>query len=369
MRFFVLFASLLLAGCGLPGTGPGEWTTMPPLRQVQIEDEEGGTRPPLPDPPKRSIGARTIAAAEETATAASTRAPTEAAPATAPAEVPTAPAASESGPDESAATQPGGGQPNDGGVELLTSVSLSDVQVRAVQAGLRVSWRDDSAVLQRLTAGRNTLGVVFVCGYADVIAGGDRRSQAFRGVMIGRDRAQPRFAPATGPGTDERTTTELCRQQGIPLSAAQTVAAAPAAPEVPTEPAPDSSAQSAAVSERPASPVVGTTPTPATAAGPAAPLPRVPLSESHINAVKTGVKASLEADAPVFGRMLAVVDTKGGIVVCGYVSPGEAGSLQPFTGVLVGEGDARKFVPVGFGRNAAEQNETMQVCARQGIPL
>jgi hypothetical protein len=362
MRFSVLFATLLLAACGLPGTGPGQWMTMPPIPQAQVADEDGGTRPPLPDPPRRSsVAERTVAAAERTATVAAPRSPSPTVSA-APADRPT--------PAAGAAAEParavGPAQAEGDEVEVLSSVSLSDPQIRAVEAALRDSWRDEAASLQRIAAGRNTLGVVFVCGYAEIVAGGERRNQAFRGVMIGRDRAQPRFAPATDAGTDERTTAELCREQGIPLSAAEAVATAPAVPDAPAEAAP-APAQPVAVAEAPV--LAAQAGAASGAAAAAAPLPRVPLSESHINAVKTGVKASLKADAPVFGRMLAGADAKGGIVVCGYVSPGEDGALQPFTGVLIGEGDARKFVPVGLGRNPAEQRETMDVCARQGIPL
>ena len=126
----------------------------------------------------------------------------------------------------------------------------------------------------------------------------------------------------------------------------------------------------AAIAAAPAVPPEPAAPVESTA--PAAPLPKVVLTEPQINIVQAGVRNSLKAPSVVFGRMLAAADAKGGIVVCGYVNPtgGESGTgIQPFTGVLIGNGDNRNFVPVSFGRDDVEKRQTMQVCAGQGIPL
>ena len=45
MRFLVPFAALMLASCGLPGTGPAQWTTMPPVKLADLEEPAAGTRP------------------------------------------------------------------------------------------------------------------------------------------------------------------------------------------------------------------------------------------------------------------------------------------------------------------------------------
>jgi hypothetical protein len=215
-----------------------------------------------------------------------------------------------------------------------------------------------------------------VCGYAE---GGAEGRQAFRGVLMGKDRSQPKFVPVSSSGAsgEQQATAQLCAEQGIPLAAAVEVASAPAAEEpAAEEPAPDAvepaaaptADAAAAIAAVPAAPPVA----PAAPAAPAVPLPKVVLTEPQINIVQAGVKNSLKAPSVVFGRMLAAADAKGGIVVCGYVNPtgGDGGTgIQPFTGVLIGDGDNRNFVPVSFGRDDVEKRQTMQVCAGQGIPL
>ncbi len=53
MRFLVPFAALMLASCGLPGTGPAQWTTMPPVKLAELEEPVPGTRPAPPDVSRR----------------------------------------------------------------------------------------------------------------------------------------------------------------------------------------------------------------------------------------------------------------------------------------------------------------------------
>ncbi len=337
MRFLVLFAVLLLASCGLPGTGPAEWTVLPPVKQAELETSPA-IRPPRPTPPSEAPPSA-APANEEVAEAAPAR-------------------------EDAAPARPD--------VEELRPVVLTDAQAFAVQAGIRDSLRDEGARLDRVAAGQNSLGVVFACGYADVSAPGGRENQAFRGVLIGKDNARPRFVPvsSTGASGKQETTAQVCAAQGIPLSAAAAANIASARNEEATpEPAADVPEETAtAAAPAPEIPVE-----PAQPIAPSAPLPKVVLTEPQIKVVQAGVRTSLKADSAVFGRMLAAADAKGGIVVCGYVSPaeGEGGgaAIQPFTGVLIGQGDRRNFVPVGFGRDDVEKRQTMQVCASQGIPL
>jgi hypothetical protein len=345
MRFLVPFAVLSLAACGLPGTGPAQWTELTPVKQAELE-AVAGTRPPPPEAPRITAPA---AAPGPAVAAAETGAPARTA-----ASQPAAPAE-----EEQAATA---ASPD---VEALRDIALSSAQVLAVQVGLRDSLRDDDARVDRVVAGENSLGVVFVCGYAEFDAAAGRESRAFRGVLMGRDRSQPKFVPvgSSGSGAEEQAAARLCAAQGIPLSAATAVSVASTAADETAATGGDT----ASIVPDPADPAASPD------AAPSAPMPKVVLTEPQVNIVQTGVKTSLSAGTAVFGRMLAVADTKGGIVVCGFVSPAEGASantgIQPFTGVLIGEGDRRNFVPVGFGRDADEKRQTMQVCASQGIPL
>ncbi len=356
MRFLVPFAALMLASCGLPGTGPAQWTTMPPIKLAELEEPAAGTRPP---PPEVMPAARPAAAAAA--------APVEAEADEAPADAAAAPSAAR---PAAQAARPSSD------VEALREIALSSAQVRAVQAGVRDALHNDSARVDRMVAGQNSLGVVFVCGYAE--GGGADGRQAFRGVLMGKDQAQPKFVPvsSSGASAEQQATAQLCAEQGIPLAAAVEVASAPPAGEPAAAETALAAAEPAAAPVAEAGPAIAAAPAvppaPAAAAAPATPLPRVVLTEPQITIIQAGVKNSLKAPSLVFGRMLAAADAKGGIVVCGYVNPtgGEGGTgIQPFTGVLIGNGDSRNFVPVSFGRDDVEKRQTMQVCAGQGIPL
>jgi hypothetical protein len=356
MRLFVPFAALMLASCGLPGTGPAQWTTMPPVKFAELEEPVPGTRPA---PPDVTPAAKPVAAAAA--------APSASEADEAPAKAAAVPAAAEP------AVQAARSQNSD--VEALRDVALSRPQVRAVQAGVRDALRNDSARVDRMVAGQNSLGVVFVCGYAE--GGGAEGRQAFRGVLMGKDRSQPKFVPvsSSGASAEQQATAQLCAEQGIPLAAAVEVASAPPAEGPAPEDTASEAVEPAAVPVTEAAPAIAAAPAvPPAPAAPAAPaaLPRVVLTEPQINIIQAGVKNSLKAPSVVFGRMLAAADAKGGIVVCGYVNPtgGDGGTgIQPFTGVLIGNGDNRNFVPVSFGRDDVEKRQTMQVCAGQGIPL
>jgi hypothetical protein len=364
MRFLAAFALLLLASCGLPGTGPAQWTELEPSEQAEFVPGQRPS-PPALAPARTTVRApapQPAALADASVDGAAASPATDSAAAAVPTVAPAQAAAPVQAEAEESATPPRQAAAADPNVEQLRSINLSAAQLLAVQTGIRESLRDDTARLERAAAGENSLGVAFVCGYADVGAGGGRQTQPFRGVLMGKDRPQPKFVPVSASAADQQATARVCAAQGIPLSGATARSMASAPPAQ----APDVSAAAPTIAAD------DVAPTPV-AAPVSAPMPKVVLTEPQINVVQSGVKNSLNARTAVFGRMLAVADAKGGIVVCGYVSPSEGegagGGIQPFTGVLIGQGDQRNFVPVGFGRSDAEKRETMQVCAGQGIPL
>jgi hypothetical protein len=97
----------------------------------------------------------------------------------------------------------------------------------------------------------------------------------------------------------------------------------------------------------------------------------VRLDRPEQAAVATGVLKWMKDPVSVqFGRIEAVQDSRGRIIVCGEVngrnSAGKA-SVSPFVGVLMGPGMDADFVLVAIGSSDRERTEVIQLCRASGI--
>lgn len=114
------------------------------------------------------------------------------------------------------------------------------------------------------------------------------------------------------------------------------------------------------------------------AAGGPAPTAQAPqaapfaLTAAHTKTIQAGVRSSLkDPDSARFGAMRAAKDTKGAVVVCGFVNAknsfgGYTGD-QPFVGTL-SEAPAL-FLVAMFGGTDSERFAVRKVCAEHGLPV
>jgi hypothetical protein len=102
-------------------------------------------------------------------------------------------------------------------LEQLTPVMLTKTQMEYVRAGVIRSLKDpESARFGTMRGGKNSEGVITVCGYVNArnSYGGYTGEKPFLGIL-----ADKGFAVAAMGGTDDKTASvhQVCGQSGITL--------------------------------------------------------------------------------------------------------------------------------------------------------